>query len=44
MPRGAEELTNARKENIIQACASLYMSIYEMIYTGTKRLLAGGQL
>lgn len=24
MPRGSEELTNARKEEIIQACASLY--------------------
>ena len=24
MPRGSEELTNARKEEIINACASLY--------------------
>lgn len=24
MPRGSEELTNARKEEIVQACASLY--------------------
>ena len=24
MPKGSEELTNARKEEIINACASLY--------------------
>ena len=24
MPKGSEELTNARKEEIIDACASLY--------------------
>ena len=24
MPRGSEELTNARKEEIIDACAALY--------------------
>lgn len=27
MPRGSKELTNARKEEIIQACASLYESM-----------------
>ena len=27
MPRGSEELTNARKEEIIQACASLYKTM-----------------
>ena len=27
MPKGSEELTNARKEEIINACASLYETI-----------------
>lgn len=33
MPRGSEELTNARKEEIINACASLYetMSFRDII-------------
>lgn len=27
MPRGSEELTNARKEEIVDACASLYETV-----------------
>ena len=27
MPRGSEELTNARKEEIINACAELYWTM-----------------